>query len=325
MNFIAGTAPIISVTASLAAIYVAAQVRSLLAAWNVQQAWNWMLAALLSLLFHSIVTIPQLRCSDAVISAAAYFSATMLLTPLVTILGARRPGISAWHWFVVLPMVVVLQWPAISQLTGNHWRAAIELSVPSMMGIVVVLIMSAGTLLGTRSTIFAILYSSGIVVLLMSVTTFQWGRIGIAPLSAVLVLMALWIARRNLIENMERIQTSKNASQRTQAVWSLFSSLHGFAWMRRVQDRINQFAPRENWTVKLNAVGFQRSGGSGHQERQASESQTTDCQTDELQDEELRQPLTSFTWVLARFADETWLRQILQNPQTPKVPHNPSK
>lgn len=315
MISIANIATFTAVAASLAAIYLAAQVRSLLTAWNVRQAWNWMLAALLSLLMHSILRIPQLNCSDAVISVAAYFAATMLLTPLVTILGARRPGISAWHWFVVLPMVLILQWPAISQLSKNHWRAPIELSAPSMMGIVVVLIMSGGTLLGTSSTIFAMLYSSGIVTLLMSVTSLNWGKNGITPLGAVLVFMALWMARRNLIYNLHRIQTSENTSRRTQAVWSLFSSLHGFAWMRRTEDRINQFAASERWTVQLTASGFHHSNDTGNRAPPDNEPQ----------DDELMQPVDAFIWVLTRFADESWLRQTLQNPQKPKIPRDPSK
>lgn len=307
MLSIADTVTFTAVAASLAAICMAAQIRSLLTAWNVQQAWNWMLAALLSLLMHSIVNIPQLNCGEAVISAAAYFAATMLLTPLVTILGARRPGISAWHWFVVLPMVVVLQWPAISQLSGNHWRAPIELSAPSMMGIVVVLIMSAGTFLGTSSMIFAALYSSGIVVLLMSVTDLTMAKTGIATLGAVPILLALWMTRRNLIRNLHQIHSSDNSSQRIRAVWSLFGSLHGFAWTRRVQDRINQFAPRERWTVQLTSTGFE------HTEHDVAEEST---------DAELKQPVEAFVWVLARFADETWLRQTLQNQQNPNIPHD---
>jgi hypothetical protein len=309
MISITGTATFISVAASLAAIYLVVKIRSLLTAWNVQQAWNWMLAALLSLLMHSIVNVPQFNCSHAVISATAYFAATMLLTPLVTILGARRPGISAWHWFVVLPMVVVLQWPAISQLSGNHWRAPIELSAPSMMGIVVVLIMSAGTFLGTRSAIFAMLYSSGIVVLLTSVSSLTTAKTDITSLGPLLVLMALWMTRRNLIRNLHRIHSSENSSQRTRAVWSLFSSLHGFAWTRRVQDRINQFAPRERWTVQLSSAGFEHTAHDGVQPPT---------------DDELTQPVEAFIWVLARFADEHWLRQILKNPQNPQIPHDSS-
>jgi hypothetical protein len=262
---------------------------------------------LLVLLMHSIVSIPQLHCSDAVISAAGYLAATMLLTPLVTILGARRPGILAWHWFVVLPMVLVLQWPAISQLSGNHWRAPVELSGPSMMGMIVVLIMSAGTLLGTSSTLFAMLYSSGITILLMSVTSLPWGKTVVTPLSAMLVLTALWTARRNLLNSLHQIQTSETTSQRTQAVWNLFSSLHGFAWMRRVQDRINQFAPRERWIVQLTPSGFHCSNAAAGREPH---------------DDELILPLDAFIWVLARFADETWLRQTLQNPQNLTIPHD---
>ena len=318
MISIADLATSLAVAASLAAILLAAQIRSMLTAWNVQQAWNWMLAGLFSLLMHSIVSIPQLHCSDAVISAAAYFAATMLLTPLVTILGARRPGISAWHWFVVLPMVLVLQWPAISQLSGNHWRAPIELSAPSMMGIVVVLIMSSGTFLGTSSTSFAMLYSSGISILLISVTSLTSTKTSATSPGALLVLIALWMARRNLIRSLYRIQTSRTTLQKTQAVWSLFSTLHGFAWTRRVQDRINQFAPRERWTVQLTPLGFQSLNDTRPPELSGGEQQET-----EPSDEELTQPLAAFIWVLTRFADESWLRQLLQNPQNPKDPHTP--
>jgi len=269
-----------------------------------------MLAALFSLLMHSVVSIPQLNCSDAVISAAAYFAATMLLTPLVTILGARRPGISAWHWFVVLPMVLVLQWPAISQLLGNHWRAPIELSGPSMMGIVVVLIMSAGTLMGTSSTVFALLYSSGIAILLISVTSFTWARTFVTPTAAVLILISIRVFCRNLRHQLHCILTSDTTTQRIQAVWHLFSSQHGFAWMRRVQDRINQFAPREKWSVHLTSSGFELTDGTIRSS---------------LNDDEVKQPRDAFIWVLARFADESWLRQILQNPQKPEIPCDPSK
>ena len=188
-----------------------------------------------------------------------------------------------------------------------------------MMGIVVVLIMSAGTLLGTSSTFFALLYSSGIATLLTSVTSVNWSKPA-ALLSPVLVLMALWIARQNLIDNLHRIRISENTSQRTRAVWRLFSSLHGFAWMRRVQDRINQFAPRERWTVQLKAVGFQSTADISNRELPDAE-----AQDEEPTDDELMQPLDAFIWVLARFADESWLRQILQNSQKPQNPLDPSK
>ena len=191
-----------------------------------------MIAALLAVLLHAILSLPVLHVRDAVTSAAAYFATTMLLTPLVTILGARRPGIAAWHWFVVLPMVVVLQWPALSQLFSSHGRATVELSAPATMGVVVVLMMSAGTFLGTSSTGVALVYSSGIVMLLASATGNRSAQFPVTAFAPFLILTAMWIARQNLNGHLNRLRVATTASQRTQAVGELFSSLYGFAWTR---------------------------------------------------------------------------------------------
>ncbi len=295
-----------SVAAALVAIWLAVCIRSMVSAWTVGQAWNWMIAALLTVLLHAVLTIPALQTSDAVTSAAAYFATTMLLTPLVTTLGARRPGIAPWHWFVVLPMVIVLQWPAASQLFGSHWRVPIELNAPATMGVLVVLVMSAGTLLGTNATGFALVYSFGIVVLLTSAARFTSAQSPVAACGYILILTATWIARRNVRFRQHQLRTAVTTSARTHAVWKLFSSLYGFAWTRRVQDRVNQFARREQWTVRLTSTGFERLDGN---------TPTHD---------ELQKPLESFIWVLTRFADESWLRQVL-NPQNPDDLTNPHR
>jgi hypothetical protein len=284
-----------SIAAAGGAIWLAVVIRSMVSAWTASQAWNWMIVALLAVLLHAVLSFPLLHASVAVTSATAYFATTMLLTPLVTLLGARRPGIAAWHWFVVLPMVIVLQWPAISQLFGSHGRAAIELSAPATMGVVVVLVMSAGTLLGTSSAGVAMVYSSAILLLLAAATGNKSAQFPVTAFAPILIMAAMWIARRNLDGHFTRLRSAVTTSQRTQAVSALFSSLYGLAWTRRVQDRINQFAPREKWMVHLTPQGFKRLDG------------------DTPTHEELQQPLEAFVWVLTRFADEGWLRHVLNS------------
>jgi len=294
---------LISIVAALGSVFLAFRIRSMVSVWTACQAWNWMIVALLSVLLHAILSLPPLHLSDAVTSSAAYFATTMLLTPLVTILGARRPGIAAWHWFIVLPMVVVLQWPAISQMFGSQGRAPIELSAPATMGVIVVLVMSAGTLLGTSSTGVALVYSSAILLLLASTTGNKSAQFPVTAFAPILMVTAMWIAGRNLDGHLTRLRTATTASLRIQAVGEMFSSLYGFAWTRRVQDRINQFAPRERWSVRLTATGFNRLDGNTPT------------------DDELQQPLEAFVWVLSRFADEGWLRHVL-NPENPDNPTN---
>ncbi len=297
-----------SLAAAIAAVRLAFLIRSALSDWAVCQSWNWMIAGLLTLVFQAFLSLPPMNMSRAVVSAATYFSATMLLTPLVTTLGARRPGISAWHWFVVLPMVAVLQWPALSQLSGSHWRSPLDLSGPAVMGVVVVLIMSAGTMLGTSSAGFALLYSSGILLLLAPSTSLGATSLGAAESSvaaggAMLILAALAVARRNLERRYAQLRAAPTRMERLSVDWELFGSLYGLAWTRRVQDRVNQFASDEKWTVRLTATGLQRLDGG----------QPTDA--------DVQVSMNALIWVLARFADKTWLKTAL-NPRNQNSPAN---
>ena len=91
-------------------------------------------------------------------------AAVMLLTPGVSTLGARKPGASAWQWFVVAPMIIVLMWPGVSQIVNNRGEDSLELGVPAFAGIIVVLLMSAGTCLGTSLSLPFVLYSASIAV-----------------------------------------------------------------------------------------------------------------------------------------------------------------
>ncbi len=305
---------LITITIVLVAILLAVRVRLMLAMWTACQAWTWMVVSLLAVLLHSILSLPVLRTQEAIVSGMAYFAAVMLLTPLVTIPGARRPGIFAWHWFVVLPMIVVLQLPAVGQLYGNQFRAPIELSAPLLMGIVVVLVMSVGTFLGTNSAGFVLVYAAGIAILLASATKNAAVQSPVTRFSPVLLFAAIWIFHRNLRLQTARLQAASKTSLRTKAILDLFGSLYGYAWSRRVQDRISQFAARERWTVRLTSEGFERLDGSAPT------------------DDELKKPLEAFIWVLARFGDESWLRMVLdspkshgpENPQEPQYPILPS-
>jgi hypothetical protein len=284
-----------SLLASLTALCLASSIRSHLHAWTVREAWSWMIAALVALTMNAIVSLPLLGSGGALVSSTAWFAATMLLTPLVTVPGARRPGISAWHCFVVLPLVVVLQLPALSQLHGSHWRSAIEVSAPAALGIVVVLLMSAGALLGTRSSLFAIVYAAGIGLLLIPRATNSSILAAVSQSASILILAAILIFRRNLLRQTARLRVASTTSQRSRIVLELFNSLYGISWSHRICDRINQFGRREKWTVQLTATGFERPNGS------------------EPTEEELHKPLASFIWVLSRFIDEGWLRRSLED------------
>ena len=59
-----------------------------------------------------------------------------MLSPLMAVLGARRPSANVWAWFVVLPMLVVLSWPAIIAW-GTGQQSGFQLETPPLIAFLI--------------------------------------------------------------------------------------------------------------------------------------------------------------------------------------------
>ncbi len=283
------------IAASLAVVVAAILSRRFVNGLTLLSAWRWAVAGAVSVVIAMIVTSRIVTVSPAWCSAAQYFAATMLLAPMVAALGARRPGNVAWQWFVVLPMVVVLQWPAMTQLVNNRGREAIDLGAPATMGVLLVITMSAGTLLGTSMTLPALMYVAAVLSCLLPSSGWLESASAIPLLSPLLLLAAQIHAASILRARYATARNARSAAESTDAAWQLFQNLYGIVWSRRVLDRINQFAPGEQWTVTLTLLGFRRSDGAAGT------------------DAELAKPLEAFRWVLSRFADPMWIEKHVSN------------
>lgn len=235
-------------------------------------------------------------------SGLTCLSCALLLTAPVAVLGARKPGGRAWQWFVVLPLVCVLLWPAVSQLVSSRGEASVELGTPQVCGFVLVLVMSSGPYLGTSLQPCALLCSLAILLLLAGPAGWLTAEPWIVVVSCVLLAIAGRVAVRTINFRSQRLTLMSLRSERLDAVWQLFQDLYGFAWSRRVQDRVNQFASRESWKVELTPAGFR--------------SRTTDPgdATSAVNSDDLQTPEAAFTWVLTRFVDEQWLTSRLSEP-----------
>lgn len=270
--------------------------RSLISGTTLTYSWGWSVAASLSLLVTTLFTGMPGRASAGLTTTIQYFSVIMLLTPAVATLGARRPGAGTWQWFVVVPLILVLQWPATSQLLSSRGREALDLGAPQTTGIMLVLLMSAGTGLGGSLTIPTILYLLGVICCLLPSSGWIDTASTLPLWSPFLLLTAEIITTRAVRRRYLAIRTATSVVTETDAVWMLFQDLFGVIWARRVLDRVNQFSVREEWTVSLTGSGFRRADGSVPE------------------DQELKKPLEAFHWVLGRFVDETWLRSISRPP-----------
>lgn len=308
------------------------RIRSILNGLTLAGAWWWGVAAVHCVLLSSCLEAADFSAGWR--SAGCYLAGTMLLTPSVVVLGARRPGADSWHWFVVLPLVMVLQWPALTQLLNGVRRESIEIGMPAFSGVLLVLLMSTGNYFGTRQTFSSILITTTVLINAIPATGLVDVpcRAVIPLLSLVLLWLACFLVRRNLDQLNHSIKSSSTLHQRSTGLWLLFRDLYGMVWFRRVMDRVNQFAVREKWSVRLTADGFQplvatfppsvaTTGSAGLAERSehpevvnreysvspASATSQRDPMPASVSDVVVRRPVDVLCWVLRRFADDDWL------------------
>jgi len=267
--------------------------RPLVSGTTLSYSWGWSIVASLTLLASTWISVAFHGASTSLTTAVQYLSVIMLLTPAISTLGARKPGVGTWQWFVVLPLILVLQWPATTQLLSSRGREALDLGAPQTTGILLVLLMSAGTGVGTTLTLSTILYMIGVVFCLLPSSGWIDPASSLPLWSPILLLTGEMITTKIIRERYHAIRTGTSGIAVTDAVWMLFQDLYGVIWARRVLDRVNQFSIREQWTVSLTWSGFRRADGSVPEDR------------------ELQKPIEAFRWVLGRFADEAWLQTVL--------------
>ena len=249
------------ITASLAFFVEVMLSRRFVTGLTLMSSWRWTVAGAFSVVASMLVTLEVVTLAPGWTSAAQYFAATMLLTPLVAALGARRPGNAAWQWFVVLPLIVVLQWPAVTQLMSSRGSEPLELGAPATIGVLLVITMSAGTLLGSSMTLSGLMYVAAVLCCLLPSSGWMASTSSLPLLSPLLLVGAQIPAASILKARFAAARNARGVAESADASWQLFQTLYGLVWTRRVLDRVNQFASGEQWSVALTRLGFRRSGG----------------------------------------------------------------
>jgi len=181
-------------------------------------------------------------------SALRFAVAATTFTPLVAVLGAKRPQNRGWQW-VVFTLWLVLVWPAVQAAAlpvGNR----LELFVAWKLFLVGLVGLGLLNYLPTRHWFTACLTAVGQLLLLSDhLGTFQFVQppwnwtAGVACLSlaATLVMLRRQPTPPVPLEGLEQYQ------QR----WHLFRDSYGAFWGLRLLQRINQTAELRNWPVRL--------------------------------------------------------------------------
>lgn len=255
--------------------------------WALIAAASWCVAAAASLfLAPAASAVGQLWCVAAV----------MTLCPWIAVLGARRPTIRVWNWFVVVPLVAVLLWPvALCWMPRGPDRLILE--TPHLVGFGLVLVMGTGNYLGTRLTWPAIMTVLAEIILIASLDTSQVAR-GTAARFAAVAACLLFTATFSAIR-MRREHDDKSSAW--DILWRDFRDSYGIVWANRIAERVNDEAGKGNWIVRLQPQGFVST----------SLRQTADVSSDAAQiDHTLR-------WLLRRFVENEWINSRLRTHAAP--------
>jgi hypothetical protein len=223
-----------------------------------------------------------------------YLTAVMLLCPGIAVLGARRPGAAAWAFFVLVPLVLVLMWPAVASIRTLKIGAPLELEVPAVLGFAVVLIMSSGNYFGTRYTLPTVLFAAVEVLLVAPLSSTVPSIFPSAStarvLAAIVCLMAVLIAA---VRASWKIPVQRDWDR----VWLDFLDSYGLVWGKRVMDRLNDAARHEKWQLQLDWHGFVPVTGEGIDQ----DAERTNERLDHM-----------FRWLLKRFVDADWIDRRLE-------------
>jgi len=265
-------------------------------------AWCAITGLMLAVVAQSIELIDPAQ-STGWVDLGWYFAAVVLLCPGIAVLGARRPGASAWAFFVLLPLVLVLMWPAVASFQVARPADSIEIEVPALVGFGLVLVMSGGNYFGTRYTMPTFYYAAAIVLLVVPMSV-------AAPDFFPERSMARFMASLGFLLAIGEASSRSNAApndeiSRFDVLWFDFMDSFGMVWAKRVMDRVNESARHEKWAMHLELHGFVP----------IAEPPSADelLRTDERIEH-------TFRWLMKRFVDPEWIDARLQEPTAGQAP-----
>jgi|HubBroStandDraft_6_1064221.scaffolds.fasta_scaffold274919_2 hypothetical protein len=268
-------------------------------------AWVWAAFALAvwTLTFFASEVLGWL--SEGAADQAWLAAAVLLICPFVAVLGARRPGSRVWDVFIVAPLAVVLDLPAVTAWNRDFSPAPLHLEVPMLAGYGLVLLMGTGNYLGTRFVIPVLLAAVAGLLVPLSMSSLHWLPESFPTRAAATLLLAIaiwtaFLAMRKARRGSGGLKPSRipmregrvTAVTPFDALWSDFRDLYGIVWARRVLDRVNVAATEQNWSVRLQLQGFVA---------------TDPSHSLSLTNDQLRQIEHTLRWLLRRFADAEWI------------------
>lgn len=253
--------------------------------------------SILAWLLAGVGSLRILNFSEGIRDQLWYWAVVLSCCGPISTLGARRPTSRVWTLFIILPLILVLGWPAVTAVYVRFPNpVALDIQFPVLMGFGLVLLMGCGNFLGTRYGLSVTL--GGTAVSLNLVTVSQWCTEFAAPqldtlrgISAVMYGLAILHGLRQ--SSREAISTG-----RFDDLWFDFRDAFGIVWSIRIQERINQTAHQEKWVARLGSHGMEWDAQATEEDRIRTEQRLEH----------------TFRWLFRRFVEESWIESRLRPP-----------
>lgn len=250
-------------------------------------AFRWGLATQCLWLVATGSSLPFVPMGDRILDQLWYWAAVLSCCPAISVLGARRPTSSIWTWFIILPLIAVLGWPAVTALVHFPQILPVRVQLPVLIGFVIVLIMGGGNYLGTRYALGVLLIATATLMVLWPVTTYYQGETARSGLRA-------WgplLFSTGILWGFQQAARPTSVESGFDRVWFDFCDAFGIVWSIRIQDRINRTAEQEQWAARLGTEGFVWDSPLTKKSRQYTE-------------DRMRHTLH---WLLRRFVEPDWI------------------
>jgi len=286
----ASTLAVLTILPAVIAVVVIVRAGAHLRGTSLRLAWGWGVVASLAVTLAWVATAAWPLVPSPWDDMLWYAVVELLLCPLIAVLGARRPGVAVWNWFVLLPLLAVLGWPVAAVALAGARPGSFMLETPPLIGICLVLVMGAGNYLGTRFRLpVAGLVSVTVVFIISSLVP------GTTRDPNLLRMLAVWCVGFAAATGWRAARHPTPANSGPDRAWRDFRDLFGIVWAQRIRDRMNERASQEQWPVRLELHGFVAPG----------EPADADAADDDPRIER------ALRWLLRRFVDEAWLNQRL--------------
>lgn len=272
---------------------------------SLTSAAGWAVWFQVTLTVTTIATLCKSRVSPGILDQLWYLTAVSALCPFVAVLGARRGRLLEWSFFIVLPLIVVLEWPALAQLSRCWHGQRLELETPALIGYGIVMLMCLGTYF----------FSSGRFSVAVGFWTSSWSIYVFATLiprklddwhgthqKSILTMAIIQLIFWGIVAAASKHTPRHFGWNR---VWIDFRDWFGVAWATRIMGRVNEVAQHEQWPWRLTPNGIQQA--------------SPDAPNPGSPDSDPRVGHT-FRWLLKPFVDPEWIDERLRTDERKQLP-----